>query len=474
MGRPSRRFARGTLGMAAVAFWLIAAGPAWGQAPPARAIALERAAALVRTRAFDRAAAVLRGMLSADPRNRGAQEMLAFALESKGDLEGERRVRSALAAEFPDDPRIQTDYGRVLERSGEEPGALRAYRRARALSAGRPAPDLDAAIERMKGRTAPEVGAPLSVMSDPDATASSVQTGAAIPLGSRHHLALLATRCAADAKSTPDATESTELGLSLVRRGAGASWTAGPRLHVVSPRGAARRDVGVGGVITGRAPFGQSFEVEGRAEVETPWDDAAITVLRGGRTTGAEGHLYSHWLSRRLLLQAGARRRRLSILAEGSPSTRRPAAWQSLWLVGADAVLWRPGAAIRGEMLDEAMVAPTTLASAMTLAYRHYGLSTQTTPDFDALIGLAPRGSVNEGSVATTLASPQGRLGLELRAGLAHDSARRARAWRAGGALIWAPTPATRWSLGYEGATEVTSGLIGRRRTGWFSVHVDL
>ena len=120
------------------------------------------------------------------------------------------------------------------------------------------------------------------------------------------------------------------------------------------------------------------------------------------------------------------------------------------------------------------MVAPTTLASAMTLAYRHYGLSTQTTPDFDALIGLAPRGSVNEGSVATTLASPQGRLGLELRAGLAHDSARRARAWRAGGALIWAPTPATRWSLGYEGATEVTSGLIGRRRTGWFSVHVDL
>ena len=33
MGRPSRRFARGTLGMAAVAFWLIAAGPAWGQAP---------------------------------------------------------------------------------------------------------------------------------------------------------------------------------------------------------------------------------------------------------------------------------------------------------------------------------------------------------------------------------------------------------------------------------------------------------
>src|SRR5438552_5996013 len=361
MGRPSRLFARGTLGMAAVAFWLIAAGPAWGQAPPARAVGLERAAALVRTRAFDRAAAVLRGMLSADPRSGGAQEMLAVALESKGDLEGERRVRSALAAECPDDSRIQTDYGRVLERSGEEPGALRAYRRARALSAGRPAPDLDAAIERMKGRTAPEVGAPLSVMSDPDATASSVQTGAAIPLGSRHHLALLATRCAADAKSTPEATESTELGLSLVRRGAGASWTAGPRLHVVSPRGAARRDVAVGGVITGRAPFGQSFEVEGRAEVQTPWDDAAITVLRGGRTTGAEGHLQSHWLSRRLLLQAGARRRRLSILAADPHSSRRPEAWQSPRVAGAAVVVWgRPGAAVRCEMLTEPLIAPAT------------------------------------------------------------------------------------------------------------------
>src|SRR3989442_13245902 len=218
-----RRFACGRLGQAALAVVMITAGGrAWAQAPTAPTRALERAAAVVQARRFERAEAMLRRLLSVDPANRGAKETLAFALESKGDLEGERRVRSALAADFPDDPRIQADYGRVLERSGEEPGALRAYRRARALSAGRPAPDLDAAIERMKGRTAPEVGAPLSVMSDPDATASSVQTGAAIPLGSRHHLALLATRRAADARSTPDATESAELGLSLERRGAGA------------------------------------------------------------------------------------------------------------------------------------------------------------------------------------------------------------------------------------------------------------
>src|SRR6267143_2587632 len=284
MGRRSRRFAWSTLGVG-LAFWLIAAGGrAWGQVPPATGLALERAAALVRTHAFDRAAATLRGVLSVDPTNRGAQEMLAFALESKGDLESERRVRSALAAEFPDDPRIQTDYGRVLERSGEEAGALRAYRRARELSAGRPASDLDAAIERMKGRTALEVGAPLSVMSDPDATASSVQTGAAVPLGSRHHLALLITRCAAEARSTPDATESAEVGLSLVRRGAGASWTAGPRLHVVSPRGAAvpvarrrrRRSVATGRGNPGR----DARRRDGRAHDPRIVDDAGLPPLR--------------------------------------------------------------------------------------------------------------------------------------------------------------------------------------------------
>ncbi|HKC41308.1 MAG TPA: hypothetical protein VKC15_17325, partial [Gemmatimonadales bacterium] len=194
-----------------------------------------------------------------------------------------------------------------------------------------------------------------------------------------------------------------------------------------------------------------------------------------GRTTAAEGHVYSHWFSQRLLLQAGARRRRLSILAADNHSTSRPRAWQSLWIAGADLVLWRkPGAAVQGEMLDEALIAPTTLSSAMRLAYRHYDVSTRTTPEFAAVIGLVPRGSVDEGSVATTVVSPRGNLGLELRAGLARDSAREARIWRAGGGVIWAPMPATRFALRYEEANEVATGLVGQRRTGWLIFHVDL
>jgi len=221
--------------------------------------------------------------------------------------------------------------------------------------------------------------------------------------------------------------------------------------------------------------LGPSLEAEARAEVETPWDEAAVAVLQGGRATAAEGHLYSHGFSRRLLLQAGARRRQLSILAADPLSTQRPRAWESLRIVGADLVLWRrPGAAVRGEMLDDALIAPTTLSSAVTLAYRNYDVSTQTTPEFAAVIGLVPRAKVNEGSIAATVASPRGNLGLGLRAGLARDSIRKARTWRAGGSLIWAPTPAARFSFGYEGATEITSGLVGQRRGGWLSFHVDL
>jgi len=371
---------------------LAAGGRAWGE-PPALEGMRERASALIRARDFDQAAAMLRRILLSDPANREAKEMLAFALESAGDLQGERRVRSELASEYPDDPRVQADYGRVLERSREDPGALQAYRRARQLSAGGSTAELDAAIERMKGRTALEVGTPrLARMSDPDGTASSVQVGAAVPFGASHHVAVRGTHHAARGNGLAPAKAVADV-LALVavlRNGAGASWSAGPSLHVVSPPGGARTDVGVGGTIAGRVPMGAWLEGEGKAEAEAPWDEAAVAVLCGGRSTAAEGHLYAHALSRRLLLQAGARQRRLSIREVESAS--RPRAWQSLWIAGADVVVWtRPEVAVRGEMLDEALISPATLSPATTLAYRHYGVSTRTTPGFAAHIGIVPR-----------------------------------------------------------------------------------
>jgi tetratricopeptide (TPR) repeat protein len=481
---PSRaRWAGAALALAL----LLAGGRAWAQAaqtPPAPAAPpaagapearVERAAALVRSGAFEETAAMLRELLSADPGNRALREWLAFALESMGDLAGEREVRSALATDFPDDPGVQADYGRVLERSGEDDAALRAYRRARELSPGRPAPELDAAVARERGRTAVEVGTPVTFMSDPEATASGVQAGAAVPAGSGRHLVLLGTRAVANQRNGGDAAVSSVLAATFVRRGtSGASWSAGPRLHLIAPRGSAPRDLAAGGAIAGRTPSGPRFQAEAKAEFNAPWDEAAVALLHGGRSTSIEGHAYAHGLARRLLLQAGARTRELSILAP-APGAGRPEARQSLWLAGADLVAWRkPGAAMPGEMLDEALIAPASLSSALTLAYRHYDVSTRPDAGFATVIGVVPRGRVDETSVVATVASPRTRLGLEIRAGLARDRARPARMWRAGGALTWAPWPATRFGLGYDGATEVATGLIGRRRAGWLSVHVDL
>jgi hypothetical protein len=453
---------------------LTAGGRAWAQAPPAAADSLERAAALVQAGAFDQAAALLRRLVSADPSKRRAKEMLAFALESSGDLNGERRVRSDLALESPDDPRIQADYGRVLERSGDDSGALRAYRRARGLSAYPSALELDAAIERMRGRTAVEVGTPAALMSDPDATASRIQLGASVPLGSRYYMVLLGSHYAANGRTIPERTTADAIAFCFSSpRGAGATWTAGPSMHATSPASGAKIDAAAGGAIAGRVPIGPRVEVDGKAEVEVPWDETAITVLRGGRTTVAEGHVYLHGFSRRLLLQAGARRRGLSIAAR-DPRSARPESWQSLWLAGADVVLWaRPRAAVRGEMLDETLTAPTTMSSAVTVAYRHYDLSSQTTPEFTALIGLVPRGLVDEGSIVSTVASPGGHVGLELRGGVARDSERNSRLSRGGGSLVWAPASTTRLAFGYDEATEFASGFIGRSRAGRLSVHVD-
>lgn len=465
-------------GGAAVALFLCTtATQARGESLPPAPGSLERASILVQRGAFGPAADSLRRILSVDPSNRPAKELLAFALESTGDTEGERRVRAALAAEHPRDAGIQADYGRVLERSGDESRALRAYRRARELSHGRPAPSLDAAIERTKGRTATEVGLPLiTLLSDPDAKASSGQVGAAIPIGSRDHVSVLATHAVAtDRIHAGVKAQSDVLAVNLVhRRGTGGLWTAGPRLHRISFPGSGRDDVGVGGALFGRSTLGSSLEADLRGDIETPWDEAAVTILRGGRTSSAEGHLYAHRFDRRLVLQLGARRRQLSIHGADPASTERPRAWQSLLLGGADLVVWRnPGAALRGEMLDESLIAPSARSSAVTLAYRHYDVSTRSTPEFAALFGIAERGAVDEGSVVTTVVSPGGGVRLDVRGGLARDAEVRASEWRAGGSLVWAPKPSTRFSLGYDEATNVASGLPGRRRAGGLSLHVD-
>jgi tetratricopeptide (TPR) repeat protein len=451
-----------------------------GQEPPP-ADRLARAESLVQDGAFGAAAALLREILAVDPRNRRARELLAFAMESTGDRDAERLVRASLAADFPDDAGLQAAYGRALERSGRGEEALAAYRHARSLRSAPPDADLDAAIERLEGRTSVEVATPIQTMTDPDATAARTQAGAAVPIGRVGHVALSAARASAEAREGPVSATDDLLAASVVlRHPSGASLVAGPRYHAVSLQEGTLEDDAVGGVLAVQGPLGRWLSADLSGTLRGPWDEAAVAILHGGRTDGAQAHLYANLCNRRLLLQAGAQERRLSILvpeagAIDPEAAIRPSATQSLWLAGADVVLWRkPFAASRGELLDDALVAPAAFPAAIVAGYRHYDVTTDTTPEFAGVIGLAPRGVVDEISASVGLATSRNRFGIELRGGIGRDSERDARLSRFGGSLIWTPAPPVRLSLGYEEASDLATGLTGRRSAGTFSIHVDL
>ena len=471
---------RGVTIAAALALALSAARSARGQAPPPSPPGMERAESLVRTRSYEQAADLLHDILVADPGSRRAKELLAFVLESRGDLAGERRVRGSLAADYPDDAGLQAAYGRVLERSGEAAEALAAYRRARALRPVPPDAEIDAAIDRMRGRTSTEVDAPILSLADPDATAVRVQAGAAPPLGSIGHVVLTAARADAESRQGTATATTDLLAASLVlRRPSGAALVAGPRLSSFSLQDGASGDRAVGGMIAGQGPMGPHLAGDLTATVDLPWEEAAVAMLHGGRLSAAEGHLYAHFADRRLLLQVGAQGRRLSILAPDPAAAEpadfvRPEATQSLLMGGADVVVWRRPAAARGEMLDDALIAPSALPTAIVVGYRRYEVSTRTSPGFADVIDLAPRGSVDEISTTVSLSSRGGRFGLELRGGLGRDTERDARLTRAGGSLAWAPLPTLRFAVGYDAASDLATGLTGRRHTGSFSIHVDL
>lgn len=469
-------FLRDACVIASLVMGLWAASGQAGAAPtPSQADDLAQASALIREGAYDRATVLLRSRLRVDPSDRRAKEMLAFALESQGDLEGERAVRRDLAMAYPQDPGLQAGYARVLERSRQGGAALSAYRRARALTADDSAQDLDAAIERMRGRTALEVAAPLLAMSDPDARSSGLQAGVSIPFGAQHHVTLLGRTLEAEARIGPAASRSTVIGVTLARLpGTRVWWMAGPRVHIASRRGEAGNESTFGGAVAGRAVLGPSVEADASAEWEGGWDESAATTLHGGRASAAEGRVYAHGFARRLILQAGARTRRLTVLA-GPLDEERPEARQHLWVAGADFVAWRdPRYGLQGEMLDDALLTPAVLTSALTFGYRHYDVTSTSDPAFTTRIALAPRARVDEASVSGMLASAGGRVGIDVRAGLGRDAARGARLWRAGAGLHWAPTAMTRITLQLERAMDLAAGFSGERREGRLSLHVDL
>jgi tetratricopeptide (TPR) repeat protein len=454
--------------------------PPAGAAPDAE-VAVNHADAHLLWRDWAGAERLLKRFLERDPGHVRARHMLAWALEAQGKLPEELAVRSRLAT---DDPSLdaQRDYGRALERAGDDAQALRAYRSAAAVAAG-PDATLIAARDRMRYRLTPEVTGAFGLRTDPLTTAQRAQAGAALPFGSRHLVSMLFSHDAAQG-GLPSAetgvsavTGSLLLGArfggTLLLAGQARGLTQTPAVAGTAVQaGPALRFGGIGEVDT---PLGPPVRVNVRGELENQWAEAPTAVRENGATTGVTAQLYVYPIpsNRRLILLGGTQARRL-FLAPGVDGGARPEASQSLSWAGADVVMWQDATrALRGQALNDSLTRRSDMAESVVLSARHYELFGRSDPEFDRRLMLLPRAAVTIGTVAmrTVLGA---RLGLELRGGVGYESLRKKFLSQVGGTMAVATSRASRVSASYDFAQETMTGFVGRRHTGWVAYHVDL
>ena len=416
------------------------------------------------------------------PDNIRARHMLAWALESKGDLEGELSVRAPLAT---DDPTSETrkDYGRALERAGEYDQALRSYQGAAELT-GSPDATLVKSCDRMRYRLTPEVAGGLGVRTDPTTTAEHLQAGAALPFGSLHLVSMIVSHDEAQGGWPVAHTSVSAVGASLLL---GAAWGGTLMLggqargvnQVPMSNGVPLQSVpglqfgGVGEVDT---PIGSPVRLNLRAELENQWTEAPIAIRESGAVTGITGHLFvfpvpsNHFV----IIDAGTQARRL-MLAPGAAGAPRPESSQLLTWAGADFVLWQnPLRTLRGQSLDDRLVRPTEVAEALTLSFRHYEVFGRMDPEFRSRIALVTRSTIDNVSMVVRNARFGGRAGFEARGGLGYESTRRNLLSQGGLSLYVTGSAASRVSISYDYAQETSTGLTGRRHSGWVAYHVDI
>lgn len=444
-------------------------------------VAVNQADAHLMNEDWDGAKRILRRYLDLDPSSARPREMLAWALEVTGELDGELATRQGLALDAPTGAH-HLDYGRALERAADYPDARDQYEGALAASAGK---DPDATVmtfaDRMRYRMTPELAGGFSGRSDPQAIALRLQAGASLPFGRRQGLSLVGWRDESSGGFPSARGSVTGFGawLLLAER-SGASLIAGGDLRYSSA------SVGDNGVVFSDR---QTFKAGAFGEVDTPlwsfaqinvhgdldeqWNESPITVQEGGTTSGATGHLFLFPRNRRFLLDAGAQLRTLALAPRVGDEA--PRANQALLFIGADVVLWsNPTRILRGEILDERLLRRTYLSDAGILSYRHYELFTDAEPDFSARIAIAPRAAIHNGTMVIRKVFAGGRAGIDLRGGGGYDTERQHVLAQGGASLLIAPSWSSRISLSYDFARETATGLEGTLQTGWLTYHADL
>jgi hypothetical protein len=118
------------------------------------------------------------------------------------------------------------------------------------------------------------------------------------------------------------------------------------------------------------------------------------------------------------------------------------------------------------------MVRRTYLNDAGVLAFRHYELVTHASPTFS--ISLAPRQSVNNGTLVLRKALGDGRVGVDLHGGGGYDNARAHLLAQAGASVIVAISWSTRVLASYDVSRDTATGLTGTFQVAWLSLHADL
>jgi tetratricopeptide (TPR) repeat protein len=434
---------------------------------------------------------VLEKYLALDPKNLRAREMMAWAAEASGNLTVELAVRQSLVSDHPT-AEHRRDYGRALERATNYRAARGEYQEAIAASGTGADVALVTSYRRMRFRTSPELTGGAQLRSDPQAWAWRLQTGGALPFGSRHQAAVLAWH---DSSSDWNANQVvgdqvlsergsvTGLGGLVVlghRSGASALLGGDARMMNTTGDNAAGDRVltsdyhftaGAQGELD--APILSFAQVNVHGDLNEQWNEAPITVHEGGTTTGGIGHLYLFPKNRVVMFDGGAQLRRLSLAArDGVPDAT---ASQVMYWGGIDFNLWAsPTRIVRGESLDERLVRRTYLADAGVLAYRHYELHSDISPEFSQRIALAPRSSIDNGTLIIRKALFSGRGGFDIHGGGGYDHIRERVLAQAGAAIVFAASWSTRFVASYDMAHETATGLPGTLQIAWLSVHADL
>jgi tetratricopeptide (TPR) repeat protein len=434
---------------------------------------------------------VLEKYLALDPKNLRAREMMGWAAEAGGELNVELAVRQSLVADYPT-AEHRRDYGRALERATSYRAARGEYQEALAASGAGADVALVTSYRRMRFRTSPELTGGAQLRSDPQAWAWRLQTGGALPFGSRHQLSLLAwhdsssdwsaNQVVGDQVLSESGTVTGLGGLMILghRSGASALFGADARMmNTVGDNAAGDRVLHpdyhftAGAQAELDAPLLSFAQVNVHGDLNEQWNEAPITVHEGGTQTGGIGHLYLFPKSRVVMFDGGAYLRQLSLASrDGLP---KATAEQFMYWGGVDFNLWAsPTRIVRGESLDERLVRRTYLADAGVIAFRHYELYSDNSPEFSRRIALAPRSSIDNGTLIIRKALFGGRGGFDLHGGGGYDRIREKVLAQAGLALVYAASWSTRFVASYDMAHETATGLPGTLQIAWLSVHADL